>query len=235
MDLFTDPWKNPANTMVSQRSRLLREILVLYALYVAPGLSAFWTGAPSAPAPGRDLLPTAVFLTAFMLLVGYLIDADLAELRSVDGGAKQRLPVTMYVLWALFGAVLLGAAALGLSSVFRTPASGAASPFSRAPAGTAEVSATVVFLVIAAAAEETFFRAYLIPRLRLLSRSTVAAVIVSAVSFSLGHIYQGTTGTVYAVIAGIILGALWVRFHGLPMVISAHALYNVATFLLSNA
>jgi membrane protease YdiL (CAAX protease family) len=78
----------------------------------------------------------------------------------------------------------------------------------------------VVLVVIVAVAEETIFRGYLILRLKAISASPAAAVVLSAVIFSLGHGYEGSAGVVTVGVMGAVFALvyLWRKSLVAPMV-----------------
>ena len=77
-----------------------------------------------------------------------------------------------------------------------------------------------VLVVVVAFAEETIFRGYLILRFANLTRSRVAAVILSTAVFTVGHGYEGTAGLVTVAILGFVFALvyLWRKSLVAPMV-----------------
>jgi membrane protease YdiL (CAAX protease family) len=86
--------------------------------------------------------------------------------------------------------------------------------------GMAEFLLAFVLVVIIAMAEETIFRGYLILRLRAITASPAAAVLVSSVVFSLGHGYEGSAGVVTVGVMGVIFALfyMWRQSLVAPMV-----------------
>jgi membrane protease YdiL (CAAX protease family) len=115
-----------------------------------------------------------------------------------------------------FGMGLLekGLRAMGLSTP-STPL-----PSFLAARGMAEFLLAFVLVVIIAMAEETIFRGYLILRLRAITASPAAAVLVSSVVFSLGHGYEGSAGVVTVGVMGVIFALVYMWRQSLvaPMV-----------------
>ncbi len=68
--------------------------------------------------------------------------------------------------------------------------------------------------------EETIFRGYLILRFREVTSNTAAAVLLSAVLFSLGHGYEGSAGVVTVGVMGLVFALVYLRRRSLvaPMV-----------------
>ena len=60
----------------------------------------------------------------------------------------------------------------------------------------AEFLLATVLVIVVALAEETVFRGYLILRFKNVAANTSAAVLLSAVIFSLGHGYEGSAGVI---------------------------------------
>ena len=95
-----------------------------------------------------------------------------------------------------------------------------------------ETILAIVLVVIVAFAEETIFRGYMILRLEGIFRSPAWAVILSAVIFSLGHGYEGSSGvvTVGAIGAVFAIVYLWRRSLTAPMVM--HFLQDFLSIVL---
>ena len=81
--------------------------------------------------------------------------------------------------------------------------------------------------------EELFFRAYTIRRLQQLGLKPGVAVAISALLFSMGHLYQGVQGVLFAVLAGTLLGVLYLRYERVHPLAIGHGLYNYLGLLLS--
>jgi len=83
--------------------------------------------------------------------------------------------------------------------------------------------------IAAPVAEETLFRGLLINRMSWLP--AWAAVLIQAALFGLVHmnLFQG----LYAFVAGILLGMIYIKYRSLIMVIAGHMAYNLTSILLS--
>ena len=81
------------------------------------------------------------------------------------------------------------------------------------PSGPIQVLLAFILVVVVAIAEETIFRGYLLLRFKAVTERTSAAVILSAVIFSLGHGYEGGAGVVTVGVMGVIFALvyLWRR------------------------
>ena len=83
------------------------------------------------------------------------------------------------------------------------------------------------FLVaVVAVAEETIFRGYLILRFKNLGASSVAAVVLSAFIFSLGHGYEGSAGVVTVGVIGLFFGAIYLWRRSLVTTMVMHFLLD---------
>jgi uncharacterized protein len=89
-----------------------------------------------------------------------------------------------------------------------------------------------VLVAIVALAEETIFRGYLILRLRAVSGSSLAAVLLSAVIFSFGHGYEGSAGVVTVGIMGLAFALVYVWRQSLVAPIVMHFLQDFVVILL---
>jgi len=86
--------------------------------------------------------------------------------------------------------------------------------------GMGEFLLASVLVVIVALAEETIFRGYLLLRFKTLTANPTAAVLLSAVVFSIGHGYEGSAGVVTVGVMGAVFALvyLWRRSLVAPMV-----------------
>jgi membrane protease YdiL (CAAX protease family) len=85
-----------------------------------------------------------------------------------------------------------------------------------------------LFLVaVVAVAEETIFRGYLILRFKTLSASSVAAVVLAAIIFSLGHGYEGSAGVVTVGVIGLFFGCIYLWRQSLVPTLIMHFLLDL--------
>jgi membrane protease YdiL (CAAX protease family) len=80
--------------------------------------------------------------------------------------------------------------------------------------------------------EELAARGFLLTRCRAALRGTWAPVLLSALLFGLGHVYQGWIGVAQTALIGVILAAFTVRWGTLWPAILAHAGLNTLSLLL---
>ena len=90
----------------------------------------------------------------------------------------------------------------------------------------------VALSVSAGICEETIFRGYLQRQLVAWTRSAPAGVILSALLFGAGHIYQGTKATVVIAVYGLLFGILAEARQNLRPGMMVHAWHDAVTGLV---
>jgi len=80
--------------------------------------------------------------------------------------------------------------------------------------------------------EESFFRFYLLSKREEMGIGPHRAVLISTLSFSVCHIYEGPWGFLNAALSGVLLAYVFLRFRSLHGIVFAHALYNVLVYIL---
>ncbi len=75
--------------------------------------------------------------------------------------------------------------------------------------GAAQAVLAFILVTVVAVAEETIFRGYLLLRFREAALSPVAAVVLAAAIFSLGHGYEGLAGVVAVAYLGVAFGVVY--------------------------
>jgi membrane protease YdiL (CAAX protease family) len=78
------------------------------------------------------------------------------------------------------------------------------------PKGLPQIFLACILAAVAAVAEETIFRGYLLLRLHNLTGSLISAVLISSALFSLGHGYEGAIGVGTVGVLGLILALTYV-------------------------
>jgi membrane protease YdiL (CAAX protease family) len=78
--------------------------------------------------------------------------------------------------------------------------------------------------------EESYFRYYLLTRLRKDWASPVIQIIFATFLFSVCHIYEGPWGITNAALAGILLSLLFIRTGSLHGIAWAHGAYNIFVY-----
>jgi len=80
--------------------------------------------------------------------------------------------------------------------------------------------------------EESYFRYYLLTRLESAVSPEVLRILFSTVLFGFCHFYEGPWGILNAVLAGVILSVLFVRYRSLHGVAWAHGVYNIFVYVM---
>ena len=86
--------------------------------------------------------------------------------------------------------------------------------------------ALAMVVVLAAACEEVVFRGFVLPRARQALNGWIAAVLIVALLFGLGHLYEGKLAVVQTAALGVYFGALLVWRGRLWAAAVAHAGFN---------
>jgi len=82
--------------------------------------------------------------------------------------------------------------------------------------------------------EESYFRYYLLTRLENLFTKDAFRIAISTFFFSLCHMYEGPWGILNAVLAGVLLSVLFVRYRSLHGVAWAHGAYNIFVYVMGS-
>jgi membrane protease YdiL (CAAX protease family) len=99
--------------------------------------------------------------------------------------------------------------------------------------GQAELLLAFFLVVLVAIAEETIFRGYLLLRFRNLDLSLPWAALLSAVIFSLGHGYEGTSGVVTVGAMGLVFALVYLWRGSLVAPIVMHFLQDFIGIVLA--
>ena len=87
-------------------------------------------------------------------------------------------------------------------------------------------------IVVVAFAEETIFRGYLILRFKAVTGSLPAAILLSAVVFSLGHGYEGSAGVITVGVMGLLFALVYVWRQSLVAPMAMHFLQDFISIVL---
>jgi len=96
-----------------------------------------------------------------------------------------------------------------------------------------ELALAVLLVVVVAVSEETIFRGYLTSRLQTATRSTTAAVLLSATIFALGHGYEGPLGVVTVGVMGLIFNLIYLWRKSLVAPIVLHFLQDFLAIVIA--
>lgn len=202
-------------------TKALVEILVfLFLIVPSLVLSLFVTGAMSS---GFVFVAVATILRdlALLSLIFYFAWRDQEPLGRL-GWRYETLDAdivwgfVLYVpLLVVVGLVEQALSSAGLSE----PAHAAASEFRFVGAG--QLALAVILVVVVAVCEETIFRGYIFLRLRTVTGSTAAAVLLASGLFAIGHGYEGSLGMATVGVMGLLFNLiyLWRKSLVTPMIL----------------
>jgi len=105
-------------------------------------------------------------------------------------------------------------------------------PASIAAKGIGEYALAFFLVIVVAVAEETIFRGYLILRFRTVTASSVLAVLLAAIVFSLGHGYEGTAGVITVGTMGLVLALVYLWRGSLVAPVIMHFLQDFVGIIL---
>ncbi len=89
-----------------------------------------------------------------------------------------------------------------------------------------------VLVAVVAFAEEIIFRGYLMLRLQSITRSSLAAALLSSIIFSLGHGYEGTAGLMTVGLMGLFFALVYLSTGSLVAPIVMHFLQDFTGIVL---
>jgi CAAX protease family protein len=98
--------------------------------------------------------------------------------------------------------------------------------------GSGEIVLGIILVIIVALAEETIFRGYLMLRFQGAHIRPLAAAVLSAIIFSLGHGYEGTAGIATVVYMGLTFALLYLWRGSLVAPVIMHFLQDFTGIIL---
>jgi len=206
------------------------EALVLYILLFLHGSLALFAGGGSEAANfsvTTELVNIFAYLTPALILIWLLITkTPKIELWAIKPGKKDLLSCIITfpcLLITGFIVTIIGSYISGPSESITL----------NLPSSAAEWVLLFVTCLLSAYLEESYFRFYLLSKREEFNLNAVSALALSAVLFSICHIYEGPWGFLNAVISGAILGFMFLRYNSLHGVAIAHTLYNISIYIIS--
>jgi len=173
-------------------------------------------------------LSLIVLIPLTMLVATKLNRQTPGLLSSVIGTLRWRPLAVFGAAAVLLELVMLGVIQLGGVEVLGDGAGGVASD------AAAVIAVTLLTSTFQAAGEEYFFRGYLLQAVGSLVRSSLVAVLVTTVLFTMAHgIWPWESPALFLdrFAFGLVAGLLVIRTGGLEAAIAAHAVNNVITFI----
>ena len=100
------------------------------------------------------------------------------------------------------------------------------------PVGTIQQIVATFMILIVAISEETIFRGYLILRLKSVTGSPFAAIVISSIIFSIGHGYEGMAGVIIVGIMGACFAVIYMWRKSLIAPITMHFMQDFIAIVL---
>jgi membrane protease YdiL (CAAX protease family) len=94
-------------------------------------------------------------------------------------------------------------------------------------------SVLVMSVIFSALLEESYFRFYLLSKHEDMKLNPHIAVLMSTILFAYCHLYEGPWGFLNAILSGLVLSYLFLRYRSLYGIWFGHALYNVLVWVLA--
>lgn len=180
-------------------------------------------------------IATMIPQIAVLLLIIYYRDGQNIEFRELAGrfGFAEFDASILYKTAIAFAGTLILAFSVSLLNLI--PALGSSEYFQPVPWTVNDNRLLPLILITCLTVgyrEELIFRSYLITRFSELGLQKVPVVIVSAILFAGGHMYQGLTAFFGTFCIGLFLGALYLRFRNIHIIAIGHGIYNFFSLIL---
>lgn len=209
------------------------EALVLYFVIFFPGITAAPTpewlvngteAVQAIPFSMYHILGRMVSYTLpALLLVLFFVSKDIKEIKALIPRTADIIPFII----TLPGLIILGfLTSVSFTFFWESPPS----PLVEGPAHSAGWLAMIASCLATGYLEETYFRYYLLSRLKSLTPFPVVQALLSALLFAVCHLYYGPGAILNAACAGLLLSFMMIRFKSLPGIALAHACYNMFVY-----
>jgi membrane protease YdiL (CAAX protease family) len=199
------------------------EALILYAILFLPGILKRPEGPVLFSATAELVMIMVIILAIAQIL--YL----LCRGKPVKDWGLRPCKNDLFSALIAFPCLLI----IGYSAAFAGTHFGALYDFNElfaAPKGAWEWTLLCISFICRGYLEESYFRFYLLSKRKELNMSAPVAVVIQAALFSICHIYEGPWGLVNALLSGILLSLIFLRYNTLHGIALAHSLYNIAAF-----
>lgn len=220
--------------MTVKRSRILAEMLLIFATFFLPGYAAQGFVTVRGPATSGLMLQAIITGVPQFLLMAYVaITAGavaparwgFVRFEARDALRSAAVLLGCFAVITPFIAVVLALPA----EMSRTLSQG----YRWGLQSAAQIPLAVLFGLTAGYREEFFFRAYFLERMDELGIPVPLAVAASTLLFCAGHVYEGILAVAVTAALGVLLSAAWLRRRSLHVVAIAHGAYNTLVLCLS--
>ncbi len=184
-----------------------------------------------------------ICVIALVILLARADGQRVRQLGLLRAGALREIAMGLPAMFGAFGANLIVAIPIGLVSLVAGDAlqrdmnsrAEGLSVLTAQGTGMGAFFTFAITAVFAAAFEELVFRGFLVPRLRSVTGSWVAAVVLANVAFASGHLYEGVAALFQTFAIGVYFSLLLLWRGRLESAIFGHASFNIAMFAVITA
>ena len=209
----------------------LIEVAVFLSLIVPSMLVSLLGGSRADVRFAEAAISSILNNLALLSLVLYFVWRNRESVRKLGWNFDQ---LGRDVAWGLilFAPVVLGGNLL--QSVLQEAGFSAPSrpPSFLALGGLTNVAVGLMIVTVVAVVEETIFRGYLMLRFETVTGQIGAAVLLSALVFSLGHGYEGTSGIISVFVLGVVFAVIYMWRRSLVAPIVIHFLTDFTSIVL---
>jgi len=226
------------NAPTTKRKNLATNFLLFFLLIIWPLssyllMSEFGSGGkgqgPGLYSEKLDLatqiyLPTILIQLLVFLLIFLVLRREKESLSSIGlkGFGFKNLLIGA-VFWLGMSFFLLGLALfLQFHKLFNPP-----EVMHLLPRTQTQKTLWIIMALSASLSEESAFRGFVLTRLNFYLRNWWLTILIASLSFSLGHLYQGPAGMIFAGIYGVSFSLLFLWRKSLLPCITAHFLQNI--------
>jgi uncharacterized protein len=220
--------------MTMKQTRVLAEMLLIFATFFLPGYAAQGLVTASGPATDWLMLQSIMAGIPQFLLMAYIATMagavpptrwGFVRFEARDALRSAVLVFCCFTVVAPFIALVLALPSemsRALSRGYRWGLQSAA-----------QIPLAILFGLTAGYREEFFFRSYLLGRMDEIGVPVPIAVAASTALFCVGHVYEGALAVAVTAALGLLLSAAWLRRRSLHVVAIAHGAYNTLVLCLS--
>ena len=214
------------------------EPLILYFVLFFPGVyaspvSGALAGMETIPfSILRELGRTLTYTIPSLALLWYLITdkKGFSALEEEKPHKRDLLPFGI----GLPGLIIIGLFISLLVSLFSQVLSITPPPLVEAPVNVPGWIVMVLSCLATGYLEESYFRYYLLAKLENFALRPAVSISLSTALFSLCHLYEGPWGILNALLAGLLLSVLFIRYRSLHGIALAHGVYNVFVYIMGS-
>ena len=212
------------------------EALILYLVLFFPGIYSFGINGNSGGAINfsviRELGRTLSYTIPSLALLWYII-SDKNGFSALENEKPDLNDLVSFGI-GLPGLIISGLGLSFLISVFSKFSELRAPALVEGPHNIPGFLVMVLSCVCTGYLEESFFRYYLLRKFEYILPQTAIRIFISTALFSLCHLYEGPWGILNAVLAGVLLSVLFVRFRSLHGIAWAHGAYNMFVYIVGS-